>query len=541
MAISLAALGFPMLAAGSARASIAGGNPPTTTLHPDVRSAVAVDAQDVQVCFDKPLSQASAVISSPATMHLIGYNTLSRWLNPVAATLVTSNNQCVNLAFSQHSGALDLGQFTAVAIDGGAVATGSEPNLADSVTLGTSTTHNGSAGLSTGPDLVGPAPVSTPANSIAFVFDQSIEPLSVPLSATHFWYENTAGNFCYSSNVAQVSPTTIVAMFPTATSATCNDTIAPAPSVANARRAGVDGGAVSEPSDAPILNAPQGTNMPNAANGGTTTIASLVGASLDTASGNQVTFTFDHPLNRASVTDPTKFHVLLANGETVAGSALSGVGSKSAVVTFTNLNLFDEYAIQASVDATAVQASPATSGCSSNVIPCPATSKYTNTPGAVAIGGNAGAFARGFTTGSDLYMISFNRAGNSAILFLDQRPFGAPGGTTGVNLIDAHGTVVGHATKLSIPPFLKPGPVAITITIDPAVMASNPVQIQLDGPTTVSGVSGFCELRTALGGDGCSVPQVVEQTGSAVHIRGVGPPRPLSRPRPRRRRLFPDR
>ncbi len=120
----VAALSLSLLGASGARASIAGGNPSTTTQHPDVRTATAVDATDVQVCFDKPLSTQSEVLSDPDEMQLVGYNTITNTLTPIGATLVASNNNCVDLAFNSSGGALDLGQFTAVAIEDGAVTSG---------------------------------------------------------------------------------------------------------------------------------------------------------------------------------------------------------------------------------------------------------------------------------------------------------------------------------------------------------------------------------------------------------------------------------
>ena len=82
VAVTLAALCVPLFAVGSAQASIAGGNPSTTTQHPDVRSATAVDATDVQVCFDKTLESSSAVFSDPTRMHLVGYSSITNWLEP---------------------------------------------------------------------------------------------------------------------------------------------------------------------------------------------------------------------------------------------------------------------------------------------------------------------------------------------------------------------------------------------------------------------------------------------------------------------------
>ena len=51
--------------------------------------------------------------------------------------------------------------------------------------------------------------------------------------------------------------------------------------------------------------------------------------------------------------------------------------------------------------------------------------------------------------------------------------------------------------------------------VTPSVMALNPIQLQLDD---------FCEFFTALGPlDGCSIPQVVQQTGSSVRLKAARP------------------
>ena len=343
-----------------------------------------------------------------------------------------------------------------------------------------------------------------------------------------------------------MNATTIVATFPTALSASCNDTILPAPSVANARRAGVQGGVLTNTfgTDAllPSVNAPQGTNMPNAANGGATNIASLSTAVLNTSSGNQVSFNFDHPINTVSVTDPSQYHVVLSNGDEIDASSLSQGGPNTVVATFDGLNFADEYGVQAIVDR---NAAAATTGCTTNAGPntppfppngggtppftcgSDGTNTYENSPGSVAIGGNPGAFARGFTTGPDVYMVSFNRTTNVVSLFLDQRPTSVPGGVAGIRLIDANGSTVGTPVSGAIPVFPNPGPVQVAFDVLPSVMALNPIQVQLFNPSgafpaVVSGVGGFCEFANAfVVFDGCSVPQVVQQTGSGVGIAPI--------------------
>ena len=254
-----------------------------------------------------------------------------------------------------------------------------------------------------------------------------------------------------------------------------------------------------------------------------------------------MTYTFDHPITATSVSDPSQYHVLLASGLVALVPSLTQGSPNSVVATFANMNVFDEYVIQAFVDR---NAAAATTGCAANAPPntppfppngggrppfscgSDGTNTYENTPGAVPFGGNAGAFSRGFTTGPDVYMVSFNTTTNVASVFLDQRPGSQAGGVGGVNLIDAAGNVVGHPLTLSIPLFPNPGPVQVTMDVAPSVMALNPVQIQLFHPggvfpEVVSGVGGFCELNATIGVDGCSVPHIVQQTGSGVRIKAV--------------------
>jgi len=589
-AVAVAVFALPLFAVGVAQAAIAGGNPSTTSGHPDIRSATALDSSDVQVCFDKALSSSSDVFTTFDDMFLVGYNTNSNDLDPIGATLDNKNGNCVDLAFNTHSGSLDLGQFTAVVADRNAVQTsgsGGLFNYADSTTLLSSTTHNGTVGLSSAPDLVGPSPVasasSTP-NDIAYTFDQAVDPTTI--DPTGFFYENTTGQMCESVNAFPGStPSTVIAEFPNVTTGTgnytpavqptgdttadntfCRDTVSTKPSVTNARRVWTAENAVSSVADsgAQIFSAQQGTNMPTAANGGATNLASLVSGVLS-SNGSDVSYTFDHPIN-ASDTNADDFFVTLANGSILTGSTASiGNASNNVVVTFDgsngpSMNKQNEYAVQAGVYPGAVQATTGSPLCftsaesnlnSDNCTDSGAGTFYSNSPGAVPIGGNAGAFARGFTTSGDVFAVTFNRTSNVATVFLDQRVQGyCDGFTPGtafsttdcnntsaqttsndyINLLDAAGNDLGSPTAVVIPSTPNAGPVAVTMDIDPAVMAENPTQIALGYNAFNTGLdanaNNNCGNDTFLdnsGGcdDAYSIPQIVEQTTVAGHVKAI--------------------
>jgi len=507
----VAVCALPLFAVGTAQAAIAGGNPSTSNNLPDVRSAAALDSSDVQVCFDKALSPSSAVLSNSSRIYLVGYNSFFNDESPIGATLDQKNNACIDLAFNTNSGSLDLGQFTAATVTAGAVQAlaGGLTNYADSTTLTTSTTHNGTVGLSTGPDLSGPAPGAT-ANSIAFVFDQNVDPTSV--NGTGFFYENSNGQMCESTS-AVASGSTVTATFSTTAAGTCADTLNGngTSSVSNARRVFVNQDAVFNVSSDEIGNTPQGTNMPTAANGGATNLASLQSAALQ-GSSNQVSYTFDHPLNGA-LNNAADFFVTLSNGDFITGNSVTGGSSaNSVVVTFssTNLQLIDEYAVQAGVVNGAAQASPGSPVVSNGT-------SFTNSPGTVPIGGNPNAFARGFTTGPDAFAVAFDLSKDVATIFFDQRVSGDQG-VNGITFLNANGNVVGNPTTgtVVVPNTPNPGPVAVTMDLSAAVAAQSPTQIALD-------MGGFnCEFFTSLSSnDACSIPQIVAVTGSGAHIKAI--------------------
>ena len=93
--IAFAVVAVPLLAAGSAHAAMAGANPATTTLRPDLRSAVIASVNTtngetvIQVCFDKQLDTVSS--NNFAVGTYAQQTTL-----PDSVTNDAANNQCVN-------------------------------------------------------------------------------------------------------------------------------------------------------------------------------------------------------------------------------------------------------------------------------------------------------------------------------------------------------------------------------------------------------------------------------------------------------------
>jgi len=519
-ALTLAVMALPLCAASAAQASIAGGNPSTTTQLPDLRSATATSASDVQVCFDKPLSQSSNVVSDPTYMYLDGYASGGNYLNPTTANIDSKNVDCVDLVFDARGGQLDLGQFTAVTVDNGAVSTtGGQINYADSTTLLSSTTHNGTAGLTDAPDLVGPAPVafsSSSPNTIEYVFDQSVDPSSI--NGTDFFIEDATGAYCYGSsgNVTAFGNTV------PSVSYSGNDVYVTfnggtgACDAANARRAGVLAGGVEDVSSDEVPNPLQGTSMPN--NAGTTSDADLISAALQ-SSGNQVTYTFDKPVTAGTASD---FFVALSTGSVIDGTSTSAASPDAITVTFnggtfdTNLANYDEYAVQAGVDS---GLAATTSNGSSN----PASL------GAVPIGGNSGAFARGFTTGPDAYALAFNAAQDTVTIYFDQRvadycrddnALSECDGTAGssnnfyIDLMNGAGSVLGPPSSVVVPAFPNPGPEAVTMDVDPAIFAQNPTQVALGRDAF-----GTALPETGLGDDDDNVPQIIAATATSARVQ----------------------
>jgi len=543
--VAAAVLALPLFAVGSAQASIGGATPSNTNgLHADIRSATALTTSDEQVCFDQTLSQSSPVLSNYSLIYLTPYASDASDLTPTGVTLDSTNPDCVDLAFSTQGGTLDLNQFSiATALPDAVVGTvsGAEPNLEDSVTIGSSTGTEGTTGHTTGPNLVPDGvtgsglPSSAPANSLAYDFDKNVDAGDV--DPTTFWYENTDGDFCFST-AAYADGNIVIATFPKTSDATCADASNGTASVADAVRAGVYADSVfnvvdgDHSDETPNVN--EGTEVSGAANGGQTEIEDLVKAQLDPTNADEVDYFFDHPIDAATV-QAADFQVDLSDGTSYVGSSAAiGSGTDEVIVSFNgdvssedgDLDTVDEYAVEAGVDNGALETlnpgDDAVCGTEDNADlgddSCDPTDTYTNdgpyfvnSPGAVPIGGNSGAFARGFTTGPDILSATINDSTDTATITFDQRVYDYDS-LDDVEFLDDHGNVLASPTAITIPAFPQPEQETVGLSFDPSLVSLGPVQIELDS---------FCAFYTALeNGDDCSEPQIVEATVTAAHLKG---------------------
>jgi hypothetical protein len=194
---------------------------------------------------------------------------------------------------------------------------------------------------------------------------------------------------------------------------------------------------------------------------GTTGLADLLSAVV-APDGNHIAFTFDKPIG--TVPTPGDFVADLADGGIAFGSGTPTISNTATTgtvtVPFASGSQFNEYDVKASVFPGAVTVlNQPTSG---------------NTFGSVPVGGNAGAFARGFTTGPDATGVTFNSTtGNVNVLF-DQRVdlTGTLPAPAGFVLLDQDGTPVasaGATGATGVPS--AAGPVMITVSFPPAAFS----------------------------------------------------------------------
>ena len=158
LAVGLSVLAFPLVASGGAQASLAGALHSNFNLRPDLVSATIDPLQGptgVDVCFDKTLN--SIVAGANTHFRLVGYragNTSTAVNVPLIPFIDQTRTNCVIVNFSA---AIDMTQYTALEVDANTVAANSGLNFndSDSVGLTGSSTHAGTTGVTTGPNLVG--------------------------------------------------------------------------------------------------------------------------------------------------------------------------------------------------------------------------------------------------------------------------------------------------------------------------------------------------------------------------------------------------
>ena len=227
-------------------------------------------------------------------------------------------------------------------------------------------------------------------------------------------------------------------------------------------------------------------------------------------------------------------------------------GSTTVRAIFPVANKFDEYLVKAGVTgpnmglAGTPPVCTVVGGVLAN-LSCAVVSSTTlrpNTTGSAPIGGNAGAFASGFSTAPDAFRVSFDTQTNTAQVLFDQRVFTAnPGNFV---LLDANGnpiasasTVTGQANPDGSTDPLRLGLVTVSFP-SPAVQVGNAKALEIRGAlgtiatgsaaTGTFAVSGGSVFNTGTGttgtgaapaGDALNVQQIVSPAATAAytHLR----------------------
>jgi len=492
LAVGAAALAIPLFAAGSAVAAMGGAIPLTSTNRPDLRTVTLVSSSGVQFCFDKPLNQATALTG--AEFVLGGYNptsntTQNNTRTPAAGAVKydLTNANCVDAVYQTPAGD-DLNQYTYGSVGADAV-TGLNTanfNQADSTALTGSDTHNGTTGNTVAPDLVGVTTNPT-FNTVSYVFNKNIG--NVP-AGSFFQIVDTGGNTCPSALAPTVSGNSVTVTFP----ANCPLPFQAGNSVNNAVRAVALAGAVQNATAGGEFNNDfEEAIVPGFS--GTTAKPDLVSAMVE-PSGGAVDYNFDQPIGAATASG---FQIDLANNSIATGASatITNTPTTGTVrVTFLNGANFNEYDVKATVapgDATALNGAPA----------------LTSTGGSVPVGDNAGAFARGFTSGPDAVQTTFNTGTGDVTVTFDQRVFVTdPPVPAGFVLLDQNGTAIvagAGQTVTVVPAAAGPMQVVVHFGLSQPTMALAKA-LEICGPPTdvFTGVNIPAEC-TSAGATGGSV------------------------------------
>ncbi len=406
IAVAVAAA-VPLLAPVAANAAMGGGNALTTSLRPDLRSATVQstnavdDTTTVRACFNK------AIASLPqAGLFSIGtYDDDDQGDQIVATSATRSTSNCADAVFPNDD-ATQFTHLTALGSDGttpnsggSAVSTNGFGNIMDSIALIGSKTNNGTRGFTTGPDLVG-ITVNNANATIDYTFDQRVAPASVSTAANDWGYTDSGGTS--TPSLAAVPGNSHRAL--STDGLTVRVDFAAGPDIQDAVRAFVDNDAVdSKASNDP--NMERSVSRPGS--GGFTDAPDLV-AITPSASGSTVDYQFDQVLTGIpGGAAAFEIHQSFAVEDTPASVSIvggAGVGNTVRAVFTPSGEQENEYWVSGSTNGNAVTGAGGAS-----------------TPGGLPAGGNAGAFATGFTLGPEALTVSFDNATDIAHILFDQR------------------------------------------------------------------------------------------------------------------------
>jgi hypothetical protein len=453
LAVGLVALGAPFLGASVAQGAL--GTSTTLSLgsinRPVLTSVTATgDTGLVSYCFATPSSLAVTGPYVTTDFWLGGYDDSFRQ-EPV--TVSQESNNCVQATFAQGQRTQD--SYGGVEEDATFVIVGGSPigNEADGAPLNGSVSHNGTRGLTTGPDLQ--TVLKPGSNRLTFVYDQNVQEdtlcSSPPCATEEFLFYDQAGNlhgngFSFANGAGPVIVAVSDNLVTVQYNATNGDAVNDATVALNPRRAdGETGGGPIDSSgplraDTPFGGSNRNPSLSVAVPGssGNTDQLDLVGGVAATrlvANGdsNQIAFQFDGnvALTSTGLNSPGEcFAAVISNAQSEFAESATATGN-TVTATFSDgdgLQQFSEMVVAASVlNQECVQST---------------TGGVFNTFGGKPVGNNADAFALGYTDGPDA--LGLSRSGGDMRVRVDQRV--DPGEITElgcINLINAQGAPFG--------------------------------------------------------------------------------------------------
>jgi hypothetical protein len=386
--VGLVALAVPFAGGAVAQGAIGTSNPVTTD-GPDIRSATITEPL-VTVCFDQPVDLNGP--SDPGDIRLTPYDNAAFQAGTAPVSL---GNNCIRSTFPG-----DLSSYTVASVAAGTVRNEADvtPNLTDSTPLLGSDTQNGTRGNSTGPDLESLI-VLGPENQIAYGFDQDLACTGsapagrVPASAFHFYDQN--GTIFNGAGFVACEDNQVLVAF------------APTDNVTTAQVAWADQGSVLSDT---ILNAPNplfSVDVPGQA--GRSNDPDLVSNELvdPSGNGNQLDFVYDENVTQAGTT-ADMFYAVFSDAGNQFGDTFQVINGNTVRVSFgSTFDNQQEFVIGGSAEEGATHAQD---------------DNAPSMPGGKPAGGNAGAFALGYTTAPDALSASTNQAGGQVTIVVDQRP-----------------------------------------------------------------------------------------------------------------------
>ncbi len=488
-AISAVAVACPLIAAAAAQAAIAGANPPTQTIAPDLRSVSLIATNEAVFCFDKTLANGSFTASN---FELAGYNSAT-FRGATTAALDVGNTACVVATYTLTAGSqsselkdYSIGTVLAGAVTGNAGGT----NLGDSVPETSSTSHSGTAGVTTSPNLVS-LTVDASLQQIDYVFDRPVDPGSLNPANFFFYTAAGLGSVQFGATATVVNGNQV-------------DVGGFGADVRTAVVAAVGfGGGNDNASGAPATAAPI-ASLPVPGTSGTTVSPVVLSAAIN--SPNTIDFTFSSGVG--TIANVGEFVAYTSNGSnvTATGAVVTGANTVRATFDPTVQSFYEEF-VRAGVGDDGV------SGSNGNG----------NIFGGVAVGGNVGAFATGFTNAPDARSLKLDNASGTATVDFDQRinntaPAGMGSGgldATKFVLHAADGSVLAAASGTpSVTQGSSPSDSFVALQYTPQELSQAAfLEIQAGAVSTFSG-SGFNPAP--------SVAQIIAASAPASAFRPVG-------------------